>query len=42
MIVSDRMSADPARPLVIHNIGAGAKEEDILAEYPITGHYRWK
>lgn len=29
------------RPWIIHNIGAGAREEDILWEYPITGHYRY-
>jgi len=39
-IVSDRRSSDSARPLVIHNIGWGAQEEDILFEYPITGHFR--
>jgi uncharacterized protein len=27
-------------PLILHNIGAGAKEEDILFAYPMTGHYR--
>jgi uncharacterized protein len=27
-------------PLVIHNIGAGAREEDILFRYAIIGHYR--
>jgi len=42
VIVSDRKSATTGRPLVIHNIGAGTQEEDILADYPITGHYRWK
>ena len=41
MIVSDRKSA-AGTPLVIHNIGAGAREEDMLNTYPITGHYRWK
>lgn len=41
MIVSDKKSA-AGRPLVIHNIGAGAHEEDVLAEFPITGHFRWK
>lgn len=41
MIVSDRRTA-AGRPLVIHNIGAGAREEDALATYPLTGHYRWK
>lgn len=41
MIVSDRKT-DDGRPLVIHNIGAGAREEDSIAVYPLTGHYRWK
>ena len=39
-IVSDRRSDDGARPLVIHNIGRGAREEDALFEYRITGHFR--
>ena len=39
-IVSDRRSSDGARPLVIHNIGWGAQEEDVLFEYRITGHFR--
>ena len=39
MVVSDR--ANPAgRPLIIHNIGAGAQEEDRLFAFKITGHYR--
>ena len=41
MIVSDKKSAE-GRPLAIHNIGGGAQEEDVLARFPITGHYRWK
>lgn len=41
MIVSDRKSAD-GTPLVIHNIGRGVREEDVLFTYPHTGHYRWK
>ena len=41
MIVSDRTNAD-GRPLVIHNIGRGAQEEDCLFTYRLTGHYRWK
>lgn len=28
-------------PLVIHNIGEGAKLEDRLFEYAVTGHYRY-
>lgn len=39
-IVSDRRSDDGARPLVIHNIGWGAREEDVLFGYRITGHFR--
>jgi hypothetical protein len=38
-IVSDRLGPD-GTPLVLHNIGAGAKEEDILFAFPMTGHYR--
>ena len=39
-IVSDRRSGDGVRPLVIHNIGWGAREEDVLFDYRITGHFR--
>jgi len=39
MVVSDRRSAD-GTPLVIHNIGSGAKEEERLFAFPLTGHYR--
>lgn len=39
MIVSDRLSAAGV-PLVIHNIGAGTREEDRLFTFPMTGHYR--
>ncbi|MFO1202772.1 MAG: DUF1287 domain-containing protein [Tabrizicola sp.] len=38
-IVSDRRTAD-GTPLILHNIGRGAQEEDILFAYPMTGHYR--
>jgi uncharacterized protein YijF (DUF1287 family) len=41
MIVSDRKTAD-GRPLIIHNIGGGTREEDVLFAFPLTGHYRWK
>ena len=41
-VVSGRRSvADPGRLLVVHNIGAGAKEEDVLFAWTQTGHYRW-
>jgi uncharacterized protein YijF (DUF1287 family) len=39
MIVSDRTNRE-GRPLVIHNIGSGTREEDRLFEFPITGHFR--
>jgi len=38
-IVSDRRTAN-GTPLILHNIGGGAQEEDILFAYPMTGHYR--
>jgi uncharacterized protein len=41
-IVSDRRTAGTDRPLVIHNIGAGPVEEDMLFAYPLTGHYRYR
>lgn len=41
VIVSDKKNADGV-PLIIHNIGQGAKEEDRLFEFPINGHFRWK
>jgi len=40
-IVSDRLGAS-GRPLVIHNIGAGAREEDALLDHPLTGRFRWR
>ena len=39
-IVSDRMGAKA--PLILHNIGGGAREEDALLDWPITGRYRWR
>ncbi|KNY13965.1 MULTISPECIES: DUF1287 domain-containing protein [unclassified Shinella] len=41
-IVADARSADGARPLLVHNIGAGARLEDVLFAYPLTGHYRYR
>jgi uncharacterized protein len=41
MIISDRKNAQ-GLPLIIHNIGAGTREEDRLGSFPLTGHYRWK
>lgn len=39
-IVSDRVNAAGV-PLVIHNIGRGAVEEDVLFAYEVTGRYRY-
>jgi uncharacterized protein len=41
-LVADEKNADGSKPLCIHNIGAGAKLEDVLFLYPPTGHYRFK
>lgn len=41
MIVSDRTTSN-GRPLIIHNIGSGAMEEDQLFNFKLTGHYRMK
>ena len=40
-IVSDQMVAGTRRPKVIHNIGAGPVEDDVLFVYRFTGHYRY-
>ena len=40
-IVTDQMSHDGKRPLIVHNIGQGPKLEDMIFDYKITGHYRY-
>lgn len=40
-IVIDQRSPETDQPLVVHNIGNGPVAEDILFQYPITGHYRY-
>lgn len=40
-IVSDRVDPFSGRRMIVHNIGAGPKLEDILFDYPISGHYRY-
>ncbi len=40
-IVSDRFVVGTDRPKIIHNIGQGPVEDDILFSYKITGHYRY-
>lgn len=38
-VLSDRRLE--GRPLVLHNIGAGVREEDLLFRYQVIGHYRF-
>ena len=40
MVVSDQKNSEGI-PYVIHNIGAGALEDDDLFTFKLTGHYRW-
>ncbi len=35
------VEADQVAPRVVHNIGAGAREETVLFDFEITGHYRY-
>ena len=39
-IVSDKNTFIAKTPLIIHNIGLGTQENDILKDYKIIGHYR--
>ena len=41
-IVTDQISSSSSNPLIAHNIGAGPKLDDMLFDYTITGHYRYK
>jgi uncharacterized protein YijF (DUF1287 family) len=40
-IVTDRTDTVTGRPLIVHNIGAGPRLEDVLFAYRLTGHYRF-
>ena len=41
-LVTHHRTGGGSRPLCVHNIGAGARLEDVLFSYPLTGHYRFK
>ena len=41
-VVIDERSPDGKRPLIVHNIGEGPVAEDVLFNYDLTGHYRFK
>ena len=38
-LCSDKLNSK-GEPLIIHNVGYGAKEEDVLREYKIVDHFR--
>ncbi len=40
-IVSDRLTVSGA-PMVIHNIGGGAREEELTAAQRLVGRFRWR
>ena len=40
-IVVDQVSPQTGRRMIVHNIGAGPKMEDVLFNWKITGHYRY-
>lgn len=40
-IVSEQKSPATGNPLIVHNIGQGPKLDDMLFDYPVTGHYRY-
>ncbi len=39
-VISNKTTLIGQTPLVIHNIGRGTQENDLLYQYKITGHYR--
>ena len=41
-IISNEVDRATLHPLVVHNIGAGPKLDDMLFSYKITGHYRYE
>ena len=40
-IIIQHRNDEDSRPLVVHNIGAGARLQDVLFSFPVTGHYRY-
>jgi hypothetical protein len=42
VLVTHRANSERLRPLAVHNIGAGARLEDVLFGFEITGHYRFR
>jgi uncharacterized protein YijF (DUF1287 family) len=40
-LITNKISALTGNPMLVHNIGAGPKLDDVLFSYKITGHYRY-
>jgi uncharacterized protein len=40
-VVNNAKSRLTGQPLIIHNIGAGVRQEDVLFAWPVLGHYRY-
>jgi uncharacterized protein YijF (DUF1287 family) len=40
-LITNKISALTGNPMMVHNIGAGPKLDDVLFSYSITGHYRY-
>jgi hypothetical protein len=40
-LLVNQLSPDGRRPMVVHNIGQGAREEDVLFNWKVVGHYRY-
>ncbi|MEQ1753371.1 MAG: DUF1287 domain-containing protein [Micropepsaceae bacterium] len=41
-MVTERLSEDRTRPLIMHNIGLGPQIEDMLFSLTVTGHFRYQ
>lgn len=41
-IASDRKNLTNSEYLILHNIGSGTQEEDIIGKFELTGHYRYR
>ena len=40
-VVAEELASGATHRLVVHNIGAGARREDVLLAFERIGHYRW-
>lgn len=40
-VVAAQQTKDRARPLIVHNVGAGVQIEDVLESWPIVGRFRF-